>query len=86
MLREVYRRNTVTKSSSGMSEEPKDPVQLRKGLPQETAKSKELKQAAGHGLMADSQPGRGPQQRRLQKAGRGVAMEVLLTHIFIRSM
>lgn len=68
----------------GRLREPGEPVQLKKGLPQETAESKRLKQAAGHGLMAESQPGRGCQQTRLQKAGTGVVMETLLRYILMR--
>ena len=80
-------KNTVTKPSRGMSEEPRESVQLKKVLPQETAKSKKkLKQATDHDLIADSQPGGGLQKRRLQKGGRGVVMEILLTYIFIKSM
>ena len=70
----------------GRVREPREPAQLKKELPHETAKSKELKQAAGYGLMAESQPGRDRQQRRLQKAGRGGVMETLLRYVLIRRL
>lgn len=57
-----------------MSEkETREPAELKKRLPQKTAKSTEkLRQAADHGLTADSHPGSGHQQRRLQKGGSGI--------------
>lgn len=68
-------------------EETRKPAELKRGLPQETAKStKKLIHTAGHGLTADSHPGSGHQQKRLQKGCRGVVMEILLRYILIKSM
>ena len=57
-----------------MSEDKtREPVELKKGPPQETPKSKKkLRQAAGCDLLAGSHPGSDHQQRRLQKGGGGV--------------
>lgn len=86
--KEVYRKRIDTKSRRGLSEEgTREPVQLKRGPPPETAKSKRnLRHAADHGLTADSHPGSGHQQRRLHKEGRGVVMQILLRYIFIKSM
>lgn len=83
----MYRKRRDTKSKRGLSEETREPVQLKRGPPPETPKSKRnLRHAADHGLMADSHPGSGRQQRRLHKEGGGVVMQILLRYIFIKSM
>ena len=77
----------MTKSRRDVSEgKTREPVELKKEPPQETARSKrKLRQAAGHRLLAYSHPGSDHQQRRLQKGGGGVVMEILLRYIFSKS-